>query len=60
MKIIYMNCGVKNYMEEDHHSYIYNFCSGEKKAFSDNRSLPHTVLAQAALTYYGRQEEPAA
>ena len=55
-----MNCGVKNYMKEDHHSYIYNFCSGEKKAFSDNRSLPHTVLAQAALTYYGRQEEPAA
>ena len=23
MKIIYVNCGVKNYMNEDHRSYIY-------------------------------------
>ena len=33
MKIIYGNCGVKNYMEEDHRSCRRNFCSWEKKAF---------------------------
>ena len=27
MKIIYVNCGVKNYMKEDHRSYIRN-CTG--------------------------------
>ena len=30
MKITYVNCGVKNYEEEDHRSYIRNFCSCEK------------------------------
>ena len=24
MKIIYVNCGMKNYLEEDHRSYIRN------------------------------------
>ena len=24
---MYVNCGVKNYMNEDHHSYIRNFCN---------------------------------
>ena len=33
MKIIYGNCGVKNYMKEDHRSCRRNFCSWEKKAF---------------------------
>ena len=32
MKIIHVNCEVKNYMNEDHHSYIRNFYSREKKA----------------------------
>ena len=32
MKIIYVNCGVKNYLKEDHPSYIRNLCSREKKA----------------------------
>ena len=32
MKIIYENCGVKNYMEQDHRSYRRNFCSCEEKA----------------------------
>ena len=32
MKIIYMNCEVKNYLKEDHRSYIRNLCSCEKKA----------------------------
>ena len=27
MKIIYENCGVKNFMKEDHRSYRRNFCS---------------------------------
>ena len=33
MKIIYVNCGVKNYMIKDHHSCWRNFCSCEKKAW---------------------------
>ena len=33
MKIIYENCGVKNYMKEDQRSCRRNFCSWEKKAF---------------------------
>ena len=32
MKITYVNCGVKNYVKEDHRSYIRNFCSCERKA----------------------------
>ena len=32
MKMIYENCGVKNYMREDHRIYKRNFCSCEKKA----------------------------
>ena len=32
MKIIYMNYEVKNYLKEDHRSYIRNLCSCEKKA----------------------------
>ena len=27
MKIIYEDCGVKNNIKEDHHSYRRNFCS---------------------------------
>ena len=33
MKIIYVNCGVKNYMKEHRRSYVRNFCSCEKKAY---------------------------
>ena len=29
---IYVNCGVKNYLKEDHRSCIRNLCSYEKKA----------------------------
>ena len=36
MKIIYENCGVKNYMKEDHRSYWRNFCSCEKKAWKNS------------------------
>ena len=33
MNVIYVNCGVKNYVKEDHRSYLRNFCSYEKKAW---------------------------
>ena len=33
MKIIYVSCRVKNYIEVDHRSYRCNFCSCEKKAW---------------------------
>ena len=34
MKIIYVNCEVKNYVKVDHRSYRRNFCINcEKKAF---------------------------
>ena len=32
MEIIYVNCGVKNYIKVDHRCYRRNFCSCEKKA----------------------------
>ena len=31
MKIIYVNCGVKNYIKEDHHSYA-TFAVAKRKA----------------------------
>ena len=37
MKIIYMNYEVKNYLKEDHRSYIRNLCSCEKKAWKKFR-----------------------
>ena len=33
MNVIYVNCGVKNYVKEDHRSYLRNSCSYEKKAW---------------------------
>ena len=33
----YVNCGVKNYLKEDHRSYIHNLCSWEKKAWKKFR-----------------------
>ena len=32
MKIIYVNCGVKNYLKEDHRSYNMQLMRCEKKA----------------------------
>ena len=37
MKIIYVNCGVKNYMKGDHRSCRRNFCSCEEKAWFFSR-----------------------
>ena len=34
MKVIYENCGVKNYMKEDHRSCRRNFCVGKRKPFA--------------------------
>ena len=39
MKIIYVNCGVKNYLKEDHRSSIRNLYSCEKKAWKKNSGL---------------------
>ena len=35
MKIIYVNCGVKNYMKEDHRSYA-TFAVAKRKAEKDS------------------------
>ena len=32
MKIIFVNCGGKNYMKEDHRSYIRNVCTNPVQA----------------------------
>ena len=37
MKIIYVKYGVKNYLQEDHRSYIRNFCACEEKAWKKFR-----------------------
>ena len=39
MKIIYVNCGVKNYLKEDHCSYIHNLWSCEKKVWKKKSRL---------------------
>ena len=46
MKIMYENCGVKNYMKEDHHSYRRNFCNLHKRFFvSQVRWTWHFLLS---------------
>ena len=37
MKIIYVNCGVKNFMKVDHRSYRRNFCSWENNNNNNNK-----------------------
>ena len=39
MNIIYVNCGVKNYMKEDHRSYIRNFFSFVQAFFPQLQKL---------------------
>ena len=39
MKIIYVNCRVKNYLKEDCRSCIRNLCHCEKKAWKKNSGL---------------------
>ena len=38
MKIIYVNCWVKNYMKVDHRSYRRNFCSCENNNNNNNNN----------------------
>ena len=38
MKIIYVNCWVKNYMKVDHRSYRRNFCSCEDNNNNNNNN----------------------
>ena len=53
MKIIYVNCGVTNYMKVDHHSYRRNFCSCEKKAWK--KSCLHGI--QTLFVFKRRETE---
>ena len=43
MKIIYVNCGVKNYMKVDHRSYRRNFCSCENNNNNNNNNKKSTL-----------------
>ena len=36
---MYVNCGVKSYVNEDRRSYIRSFCSCEKKALKKQSGL---------------------
>ena len=53
MKIIYVNCGVKNYMKEDHRSYIRNFCTCEKRAYGLYKPdfFSSSLFATAKIAY---------
>ena len=48
MKIIYVNCGVKNYMKVDHRSYRRNFCSCENN--NNNKKKKKSTLAVGFLS----------
>ena len=50
MKVIYVNCGVKNYLKEDHRSYICNLCSYEKKAWKKNQACTGFEPLTSAIT----------
>ena len=51
MKIIYVSCAVKNYLKEDHRSYVRSLCSCEKKAWKKNLGLYGILFATASVTY---------
>ena len=40
----YVNCGVKNYMKEDHRNYRRKFCSCEKAAWKNFRITLHPAV----------------
>ena len=50
MKIIYVNCGVKNEMKDDPRSYIRNFCSCEKKVWK--KKVKGSNPVQAWIFYH--------
>ena len=51
MKILCVNCGVKNYMKEDHRSYICNFCSCEMKAWKKFEPLTSAIIVQCSSNW---------
>ena len=53
-KSVYVNCGVKNYMEEDFRSYIRNFCSCEKEAWK-KLSLSSRLQSSTDLLRTGKK-----
>ena len=57
MKIIYVNCGVKNHLKEDHRSYTRNLCSCEKKAIAEVKGSNRLRNAYNYLTPEGIDKE---
>ena len=53
-KSAYVNCGVKNYMKEDHRSYIRNFCTCEKRACGPYKPdlFSSSLFATAKIAYF--------
>ena len=58
MKIIYVNCGVKNYVKEDHRSHRRNFFSGflfaTAKVASISAMIFFHVTRRCGCLYFGR------
>ena len=57
MKIIYVNCEVKNYVKVDHRSYRRNFCICEKKACYYQLAPPSNSNWQNVCVIFPEQEE---
>ena len=53
MKIIYVNCGVKNYMKVDHRSYRRNFCRCENNNNNNNKKKKTTTKKKKSTLAVG-------
>ena len=53
MKIIYVNCRVKNYVEEDHRSYIRNYHTRPKNHANDFEKV---YRSDHCLKFYKRAQ----
>ena len=51
MKIIYVNCGVKNYMKVDHRSCIRNFCKFNSVKHEMINYIIHSYLPATSTKY---------
>ena len=53
MKIIFVNCGVKNYMKEDHRSYIRNFSLAKREGAGRTSLIffSSSLFATAKIAY---------
>ena len=45
MKIIYVNCGVKHYIDEDHRSYLRNFLQWWKESLKKEQQQQQKIQA---------------